>query len=693
MDSPIQLYTTSDGSYNITVSFTSLAGQTVSASLVVFVETQPPTTPTLSINGALYSDSVFYTTFSGGYLTVVGLSGQTAFTYDYVQTGVSDYSISGPYTLDSPIQLYTTTDGSYNITVSFTSLAGQTVSASLVVFVETVNPIITALSISGAIYSDGVYYTRGGTFLIGYSGKTVAVSYSYTLSGSVSSLSLSGSFNGVSIPFPTTTDGTYIFSVQLTDLAGRTTDISSTQFSLLTTLPSPPSVSVSDQLYTNLSGAITHYTTATVSISGESGYTYSLSRNGQYVSSSLYTQLTGLSGSQTVSVTRTSLLGLVSNPSVLSWFVQPFSDPPILTLSPSQNTLRIDIVGEIGTSYVLTFSGANTLHSTGTISGLFALTIPSLYCGDTILSMSITNYAGYTTYSSPLTYSVPIVVSVVGSILTWNGQSAQYSIYRYNSDKSSSLIETVSNASYDMSQYSGLTITAFVMKSNQRSNMVTLTLPVNTQAVQTIATIEYLQAGVNSDTSSTVLKSILNTFDTSGIFVILPSGAPKLVPVSVVSDGSFGIFLGPSGSTISISTVRLTGLTAIYIAGEPNTSKTILFDSSYSLTITFAETSIRIGTITYSIGDSVLFGNDVYTVIWFGSVYLQKSVAPTVLVEPLCNPFIYPATYFLGEEQRIQDKRTILTNLEITIDSGHRFASHADRISFLRKKIFEYQPN
>ena len=53
--------------------------------------------------------------------------------------------------------------------------------------------------------------------------------------------------------------------------------------------------------------------------------------------------------------------------------------------------------------------------------------------------------------------------------------------------------------------------------------------------------------------------------------------------------------------------------------------------------------------------------------------------------------FMYPEDYFLNEDQRIDDKRITISHPEIRTATGHRFTSNADRISVLRKKIFDCQ--
>lgn len=52
------------------------------------------------------------------------------------------------------------------------------------------------------------------------------------------------------------------------------------------------------------------------------------------------------------------------------------------------------------------------------------------------------------------------------------------------------------------------------------------------------------------------------------------------------------------------------------------------------------------------------------------------------------NIITYPSTYYLGEEQRTEDKRVLISNPEIRTATGHKFLSQADRISILRRNIF-----
>jgi hypothetical protein len=90
-------------------------------------------------------------------------------------------------------------------------------------FVETQDPVITSLSVSGATLSGGIYYTTfiGGSLLIQASSATPIVSYTYNQTGAATVTNISGGFNGSSIPLRTTIDGSYNISIQLRDLAGR----------------------------------------------------------------------------------------------------------------------------------------------------------------------------------------------------------------------------------------------------------------------------------------------------------------------------------------------------------------------------------------------------------------------------------------------------------------------------------------
>ena len=224
---PIPLRTTVDGSYSITIMFTNRALRTTTPPPInVFVVTQPPTQPSLSISGSIYYENVFYRTFSGGYLSVSGLSGATDFTYNYVQTGVAHRNVSAPYILGSPIPLLTTVDGCYNITVNFTDKALYTVSYSITAVVETRPPQITSVAIRNSTLSGGIYFTTfsGGTIFLGFSSETMPVLlYRYSQTVVVGSpIDISGPYNGVSLPLRTTVNSSYTIAIQITDVAGRT---------------------------------------------------------------------------------------------------------------------------------------------------------------------------------------------------------------------------------------------------------------------------------------------------------------------------------------------------------------------------------------------------------------------------------------------------------------------------------------
>jgi hypothetical protein len=50
---------------------------------------------------------------------------------------------------------------------------------------------------------------------------------------------------------------------------------------------------------------------------------------------------------------------------------------------------------------------------------------------------------------------------------------------------------------------------------------------------------------------------------------------------------------------------------------------------------------------------------------------------------------VYQSDYYADEQQRTGDRRVEISHPEIKTSAGHRFASNADRISVLRKNIFE----
>jgi hypothetical protein len=67
-------------------------------------------------------------------------------------------------------------------------------------------------------------------------------------------------------------------------------------------------------------------------------------------------------------------------------------------------------------------------------------------------------------------------------------------------------------------------------------------------------------------------------------------------------------------------------------------------------------------------------------------IYFSKMMES--LTDVSCAIITYPSTYYLGEEQRTEDKRVLISNPEIRTAFGHKFLSQADRISILRRTIF-----
>jgi hypothetical protein len=84
------------------------------------------------------------------------------------------------------------------------------------------------------------------------------------------------------------------------------------------------------------------------------------------------------------------------------------------------------------------------------------------------------------------------------------------------------------------------------------------------------------------------------------------------------------MIVGPSGSSIDIDTIILADVPILYIAGDLYSNKTLVVDSSYTLTVVFNVSSISIDNVIYPIGSIVKLGPLVYKVIAFGSVLLER---------------------------------------------------------------------
>ena len=510
----------------------------------------------------------------------------------------------------------------------YISVANATPSGQFTIdaHVETMKPFIQSLYVIYSSYVDGIYYTAftGGSINVDAVGTLPFLSYYYNSSGPYP-------FNGSTIPLQTSADGSYTISISLEDAENRTVPYSITVV-VLTQCPSAPILTILEPNNTNIYGGVSHYSTAILSVSGNLGYTFQIFLNGQYITSGVLTgifdiRFTNLSGLETASARLTDPAGNMSSTSYVSWTVRQFSDVPTLTVntSSSQNTLVIDISGELRTTYHLSLSGAFALNNyTGTITGLVTRNLSNLLYGPTWITLSITNSAGFTTSAAPLSYTVPLFLSISGTILTWNGAVSSYDVYRYNTDSTVTRIATTVNPFYDVSPYSGLTLVFYVATDTQISNRITVTLPVNTQALQAISSTEYISAGLHSDTSSNIIQAILNDSDIAASCVAASCGLSKLVDIPGIIDTSYCMLTGPSGSTVHIASSTLSNTSSIYIAGEPNTSKTIIIDTIYTITIIFDVDRITIGSTPYFAGDTVVFGNYTYIIILFDSLYLQK---------------------------------------------------------------------
>ena len=231
-----RMNTTTDGSYDISMSFTDLANNTVNAPrITAYVETVNPTQPTISVSGGDFSNNIYYLNASGAafYLNVSGLSGLSGETpmyyYTYNQSGAALFNFSGAYAFGNPIPFRTTVDGSYSIYVTFTDLAlRSTTTLPINVFLESSNTSQPTLSISGGDFSNNIYYTNSSGVVVNVSGLATASAFStftYSQSNTVGFVSPTPTAPIPSYTLSTSKPGTYTVYATFKDSQGNSQTI------------------------------------------------------------------------------------------------------------------------------------------------------------------------------------------------------------------------------------------------------------------------------------------------------------------------------------------------------------------------------------------------------------------------------------------------------------------------------------
>jgi hypothetical protein len=724
-----------DGYHTIQVYIRDVAGNASTvASSSIEVDLQSPEEPAIMLSQSLTNSSGCTITISGEQFAsyFIYVDGLTEYVenvepsdgYVMFASVLPYFSISGLMT-DSiiTIPLVGLMDGSHTIQVYLRDAAGNASTvASKSIEVDLQSPLRPSFSLTNTLTNiSGCTFTISGenntNYFIYVDGETnysanVEPSGGYVIFTEVPDIpifSVSGRMtsNRQIVSLSGLLDGSHNITVYLRDAAGNASESFSRELYVDLQAPESPVIAIADPNENNLSGTTTHYSTATLTISGELYSRFRIRLNGVDISSGILTTtisyaLTNLSGAHTVSVTLTDPAGNVSIPSSLSWTVNRYSTAPQITLftDSSRNTLRVGVSGEVGTDYRILLSGANVLSFSGQIVNNFTIDLSNLSCGQTNISVILTNYAGYST-TSTASYIVPMILSASGTVISWNGITGSYTIYRVNTGKPATSIVTQSAPSYNASPYSGLTMTFYVTSPQQTSiNTITLTLPTNTQETIKIPIEEYISAGLNGDTSGNLLKTIYNTYDASAYLVVVPSGLTKILSVSGIADSAFAMVIVPTGLTINLPSNILLGVPYLYLAGDPGTTKIYTVDGSYSVTVLFGSSNITIDNIQYPVGSKVQFGPLSYNVVGMGSAFLSLIVKQSFVV-PVIPPFntirnnrsYYDVDYILSEQDRIETLR--LQSCSTTTPCKKQFKSYSEKSLATRNNIITkcYKPD
>jgi hypothetical protein len=189
------------------------------------------------------------------------------------------------------------TDGSHNYTVSLRNDTGISQYYSFTLFVDAKKPIPTLLTVSGGHSFDpsynkttnisgGILYTdlSSGYITLGISTEVFAVRYDGSYNTGTQIINISGDYANISgVPYKNLVDGSYNFSIILTDRVGNTSAIKYTiVVDTVKSLQPTFSISGGTGQFSTSSNPGTIYTTISngivnISISGESGTKYDIS--------------------------------------------------------------------------------------------------------------------------------------------------------------------------------------------------------------------------------------------------------------------------------------------------------------------------------------------------------------------------------------------------------------------------------
>ncbi|HFQ5407273.1 TPA: Ig-like domain-containing protein, partial [Vibrio vulnificus] len=363
-----------EGKNTIIIRQTDDAGNSSESSTLTFtLDTTAPDAPQISLDtdsGSLADD--FLT--NKGDFTVAGTE----------EGATVEYFVNGEWTTTAP----TPVEGDNTIIVRQTDAAGNTSGSSTLTFtLDTTAPDAPQISLdidSGSLADD--FLTNKGDFTV--TGTEEGATVEYFVNGEWTTTA------------PTPVEGDNTIIVRQTDAAGNTSGSSTLTFTLDTTAPDAPQISLDIDSGSLADDFLTNKGDFTVA-GTEEGATVEYFVNGEWTT----TAPTPVEGDNTIIVRQTDAAGNTSGSSTLTFTLDTTApDAPQISLDIDSGSLADDFLTNKGDFAVTgTEEGATVEYF---VNGEWTTTAPTPVEGDNTIIVRQTDTAGNTSGSSTLTFTL-----------------------------------------------------------------------------------------------------------------------------------------------------------------------------------------------------------------------------------------------------------------------------------------------
>ncbi|POC46521.1 hypothetical protein CRN32_23330 [Vibrio vulnificus] len=363
-----------EGENTIIIRQTDEAGNSSESSTLTFtLDTTAPDAPQISLDtdsGSLVDD---FLTNKGDFIVAGTEEGATV-----------EYFVNGEWTTTAP----TPVEGDNTIIVRQTDAAGNTSGSSTLTFtLDTTAPDAPQINLdtdSGSLADD--FLTNKGDFTV--AGTEEGATVEYFVNGEWTTTA------------PTPVEGDNTIIVRQTDAAGNTSGSSTLTFTLDTTAPDAPQISLDIDSGSLADDFLTNKGDFTVA-GTEEGATVEYFVNGQWTT----TAPTPVEGDNTIIVRQTDAAGNTSGSSTLTFNLDTTApDAPQISLDTDSGSLADDFLTNKGDFTVTgTEEGATVEYF---VNGDWTTTAPTPVEGDNTIIVRQTDAAGNTSGSSTLTFTL-----------------------------------------------------------------------------------------------------------------------------------------------------------------------------------------------------------------------------------------------------------------------------------------------